>query len=87
MITISAREAGLGPALLDKVHAGEEVLITRQGKTVARLVAVGLERQRKEDEDVRRAKLDETIRKIVKLRKQMNLGELDWKALRDEGRR
>jgi len=86
MITIGAREAGVKPALLDKVHAGEEVVITRQGKAVARLVATGrLDAPQRTPEE--QAKTAETFRKIRKLRDEMNLKDLDWKALRDEGRR
>jgi len=87
MITIGAREAGVNPALLDKVRKGEEVLITRQGKAVARLVAAtgALEMRTRTAEE--QAKIDETFRKMDKLRKEMGLRELDWKALRDEGRR
>lgn len=85
MITIGAREAGVNPALLDKVHKGEEVLITRQGKAVARLVAAGIEMQPRTPEE--QAEIDEAFRKMDKLRKEMKLKNLDWKALRDEGRR
>jgi len=86
MITIGAREAGVNPALLDKVQNGEEVVITRQGKAVARMVATGrLDAPQRTPEE--QAKIDETFRKMDKLRKEMGLRELDWKALRDEGRR
>jgi len=86
MITIGAREAGVNPVLLDKVRNGEEVVITRQGKAVARLVATGrLDAPQRTPEE--QAKTAETFRKIRKLRDEMNLKDLDWKALRDEGRR
>jgi len=85
MITIGAREAGVKPALLDKVRNGEEVVITRQGKAVARLVATGLDMRPRTPEE--QAKVDEAIREMEKLRKEMNLSTLDWKAMRDEGRR
>jgi len=85
MITIGAREAGVNPVLLDKVRNGEEVVITRQGKAVARLVAAGLDMRPRTPEE--QAKVDEAIREMDELRKKMNLRDLDWKAMRDEGRR
>jgi len=85
MITIGAREAGVKPALLDKVRNGEEVVITRQGKAVARLVATEIVMRPRTPEE--QAEIDEAFREMEKLRKEMNLRDLDWKALRDEGRR
>ena len=69
-------------ALLDLVEAGEEVVITRGGKPVARLVpaaahAVDLEQARAAAE------------RIIERSRGVKLGKLDWlesKAYRDEGR-
>ena len=64
-------------ALLDRVEAGEEVIITRHGKPVARLVGV---------RDPDRKRLDESIQQLKEIRKGSSRGGLSWKALRDEGR-
>ncbi len=64
--------------LLDKVRHGEDVLITRRGKPVARLVGA-----RRVDE----ANIGAVIDELRSLRKDVTLQGLDWKALRDEGRR
>ena len=79
MITIGAFEAKTHlSTLLDRVAGGEEVVITKHGKPVARLVsAVHIDRTR----------VDEAIEKLKALRKSTTLGGLSWKALRDEGRR
>ena len=65
-------------SLLDKVSRGEEVLITRRGLPVATLIpAVRSEQARTED----------AIQELRALRAGLRLGGLDWKVLRDEGRR
>jgi prevent-host-death family protein len=69
-------------ALLDLVEQGEDVLITRHGKPVARLVAA-------EDNQLQKnaALAAERIRARAKAQ---SLGRFDWdewKAYRDEGRR
>lgn len=77
MITVGAFEAKTHlSALLDKVAAGEEVVITRHGRSVARLVRA---------EDADRDNLDAVIARLKALRAGTVLGS-DWKALRDEGR-
>jgi prevent-host-death family protein len=64
-------------ALLDRVAQGEEIVITRHGKPVARLVpAMAKDRDR-----VRQA-----IGRMKELRRGSSLGG-PWKELRDEGRR
>ena len=79
MITVGAFEAKTHlSALLDRVAAGEEVVITRHGAPVARLVGA-----RQFD----RARIDEAVEQLKRLRRQTTLGGLSWKALRDEGRR
>ncbi|CAN5169066.1 type II toxin-antitoxin system prevent-host-death family antitoxin [soil metagenome] len=78
MITVGAFEAKTHlSSLLDKVAAGEEVLITKHGKAVARLVGAG---------DTARQDADAVIGRLKALRAGTRLG-VDWQALRDEGRR
>ncbi|HWU62934.1 MAG TPA: type II toxin-antitoxin system prevent-host-death family antitoxin [Ensifer sp.] len=79
MIEVGELEAGAHlSSLLDKVAKGEEVLITRRDKAVARLVPV-VERDRK--------RIRATIDRLLEHRETTSLGGGDWKALRDEGRR
>jgi prevent-host-death family protein len=79
MITVGAFDAKTNlSALLDKVEAGEEVVITRHGKPVARLVSV---------QDIDRTRATEAVEKLRALRKGSTLGGLSWKELRDVGRR
>lgn len=78
MITVGAFEAKTRlSALLDQVAAGEEVVITKHGKPVARLVAA---------QQVDRARAMAAFEKLKALRKGTTLGGLSWKELRDEGR-
>ena len=63
-------------ALLDRVEAGEEIVITRHGRPVARLSPAGADSR----------KVDEAIARLKELREGMTLGG-DWKAFRDEGRK
>jgi len=78
MITVGAFDAKTHlSSLLRKVAKGEEVLITRRGVPVARLVPV--------DEPDRRDVAD-AIRELRSIREGVTLGDLDWKELRDEGR-
>ena len=65
-------------SLLDKVQEGEEVLITRRGKAVARLVSAHV---------VSQSDLRATIDQLDGLRQEVTLRGLGWKSLRDEGRR
>ena len=78
MIKVGAFEAKTNlSSLLDRVAAGEEVLITKHGKPVARLVKAN---------DAKREEIADAITKLKELRKGVNLGG-DWKKFRDEGRR
>jgi prevent-host-death family protein len=78
MITVGAFEAKTNfSKLLDRVQAGEQVTITRNGKIVARLVSPS------DDAERRR----EAVEGLRKLRKGSSLGGLSWKDLRDEGRK
>ena len=65
-------------ALLEKVSQGQEVLITKRGEPIARLVPA----QRSD-----RTQVAATIDSVFEFRKGMKLDGLDWKALRDTGRR
>jgi len=75
---VSTSEVGKELAsLLEAVEDGEEVIITRDGEPVARLLPMRPHARR----EVR-----DTIRRIRQLRRGMRLGDLDWRALRDTGR-
>ena len=79
MIEVGALEAKTHlSSLLDKVRLGEEVVITRRGKAVARLVPA---------EQAERPDLENAIKELISLRKKITLHGIDWKDLRDEGRR
>ena len=79
MIEVGAFEAKTHlSALLDKVRRGEEVLITKRGKPVARLVAA---------EQAGQSQMKAIINELLALRKDVTLHDADWKTLRDEGRR
>ena len=79
MITIGAFEAKTHfSALLERVARGEEVLITKHGKPVARMVAAAT---------VDRADIDDAVEQLRRFRKGTTLEGLSWKELRDEGRR
>lgn len=79
MIQVGAFEAKTHlSALIEKVIQGEEVLITRRGMPVARLVAA----KRGEESDVGAA-----VDRLREIRSGVTLGDLDWRQLRDEGRR
>ena len=79
MITVGSFEAKTHlSALLDQVARGEEVVITRHGKPVARLVKI---------DEFDRARADAAFEELKRLRENTTLGGLSWKDLRDEGRR
>lgn len=78
MITVGAFEAKTHlSALLDRVAAGEEVVITKHGKPVARLVGA---------QHIDRARVNDAVEKLKTLRKTTTLGGLAWKELRDAER-
>lgn len=67
-------------ALLDLVERGEEIIITRRGRPVAKLVRADLAPDR--------SRAIAAARRIAELRKGVTLGEgLTPKALIEEGRR
>lgn len=65
-------------SLIDQVLGGEEFLITRRGRPVARLVPI---------EKDQRTEVEDAIRTIRRIRSGATLDGLNWKDLRDEGRR
>lgn len=78
--------------LLDRAERGEEVVITRRGKPVAKLVRMielsKVERSKKAAERIR-ARARTAAADIRTLAQEMNLGPFDWdewKKYRDEGR-
>jgi antitoxin (DNA-binding transcriptional repressor) of toxin-antitoxin stability system len=89
MITIGAVEAKTRfSELLDRVERGEEVVITRDGKPVARLHA----QPTVENEAERKARAAEAISKIMELREKLRREGVTFPrdeilAMRDMGRR
>lgn len=69
--------------LLDWVEAGDEVVITRRGKNVARLVNA----RTSADSSDKAAEAAARIRERAKAAKGPPMSWQDWKSLRDEGRR
>jgi prevent-host-death family protein len=63
-------------ALLDRVENGEEIVITRHGKPVARLVP---ETQRFDREKARAA-----MERIRARAKELKLGPFDWESVKKE---
>jgi prevent-host-death family protein len=79
MITVGAFEAKTHlSSLLERVAQGEEIVITRHGKPLARLIPVAI---------ADRSRIDHAISKLKLLRKGSALESLSWQKLRDEGRR
>jgi prevent-host-death family protein len=77
--TVGAFEAKTHLAdLLDRVERGEVVTISRRGRPVAKLVPAG-------DGDSDRAA--QAVARLRALRQGATLGGLDWRDLRDAGRR
>jgi prevent-host-death family protein len=64
-------------ALLERVADGEEILITRRGKAVARLVPAA---------PPAGEPVADPVAELPSLRAGCTLGGLDWRELRDEGR-
>jgi len=79
MIKVGAYEAKTQfSALLEKVERGEEVLITRHGKPVARLTKA---------QTASLEEIDDAIARILERRKDCSIGPGGWKAARDRGRK
>jgi prevent-host-death family protein len=80
MITVGAFEAKTRLAhLLDKAEAGEEILITRRGQPVAKLMPVKTARLKKE--------MKALIEEIKRTRKGRDLGGVSVRELVNEGRK
>ena len=78
MITVGAFDAKTHLSmLLDRVAAGEEVVITRHGRPVARMIGA-------DATDIDRR--NQAVAKLRELRRTTRLDGLSWKSLRDEGR-
>jgi prevent-host-death family protein len=79
MITVGAFAAKTHlSALLERVERGEEILITRRGKAIARLVPAA---------SADRAEIQAAVAKLKQLRAGTRLDGLSWQELRDQGRR
>lgn len=68
-------------ALIEAVQRGETITITKRGKPVAKLVGHG--EGTPDEREVRRA----AIERLLEIRKDFTLGDLDWKELRDFGKK
>ena len=64
--------------LLDRVEAGEELVIARRGRPIARLVPVA---------DANQQRAADAVKRLLALRRGATLGGIDWRELRDAGRR
>jgi prevent-host-death family protein len=79
MITVGTLEAKTHlSALLERAAAGEEILVTKHGKPFARIVGAKMRDQ---------TAVNSAIDRLKQLRKGTTLGDLNWKDLRDEGRK
>jgi prevent-host-death family protein len=67
--------------LIDKVERGEEVVITRHGKPVARLVAAS------ETDQQRQERVRQLIEETLEAGKRLSIAPFTWRELRDEGRK
>ena len=79
MVKVGAFEAKTQlSALLERVAAGEDVIITKHGRPIARLTKAAA---------AERGDVDAAIANLKSRRKGMKLGPGGWKAMRDEGRK
>ena len=79
MQTVGAFEAKTHfSALLERVEEGAQVVITKYGRAVAKLVPMVQGEQQR---------LQQAIAELKTFGRHRSLGGLDWKALRDEGRK
>ena len=69
-------------ALLDRVQRGEEVVITRHGKRVARLVPEGAAK----DREAARAAAERIRARARAMPRDEAISVQEWKLVRDEGR-
>ena len=81
MIEIGAFEAkNTLSALLDRVEKGEDIVITRRGRAVARLVSV-------DNTAARQASAAKAAAELREMRKGVTLGGISLRDLIEEGRR
>jgi prevent-host-death family protein len=79
MATVGAFDAKTHfSALLERAERGEQILITRRGKPVARLMPIATARE---------GKVSKAMAKLRKLREGTKLGGPSWKEFRDAGRK
>lgn len=79
MQTIGAFEAKTHfSALLEQVSKGKQIIITKHGHPVAKILPITENNQEK---------IYQTIQQLKEFNKDNKLGGLDWRKLRDEGRR
>ncbi len=71
-------------ALLAEIErSGEEIILTRYGKEVARLTPPKREQVRSEAEKQR---IRDAVKRLEEIRKSAGPGDFDWKAAVEEGR-
>jgi prevent-host-death family protein len=66
------------PSLLDRVEQGEQIVITRRGKPVARLSPYS---------PIDAGQVQQALEKMERLRPSLRLNGLSLRQLREEGRR
>lgn len=87
-VTVTAAEAGLSPDLLDRVERGEEVAITRDGRTIARVVPTSSARPPHDPIAVRAALAEmDRLRAEIAVRGGEPFTVEEILSFRDEGRR
>lgn len=64
--------------LLEQVEQGKQIIITKHGRPVAKLVPAT---------KIDSLHIKKTINELKTFNKENHLGKLDWKKLRDEGKR
>ncbi len=88
MQTVSVHQAkDRFSALLQAVEAGEEVVITRHGKKIARIVHETDEQPAESERERRRQEALAQLREFQSRVKPAVPGYSDWKSLRDAGRK
>ncbi len=81
MKTVSVTEARkTWSTLLDQAEAGEDILITRRGKVVARFLPP-------DDETMRRRAAQDAVDQLLEMRRGVTLGGISIRELIDDGRR
>ncbi len=79
MVSIGAFEAKTHlSSLLDRAANGEEIIITKHGKPLAKLIGA---------ENISLERSIEAMKKLRASRKGLTLGGVLWQELRDEGRK